>query len=170
MGITTAIVMSLVIGATSAYMSYAETQAANERAVTAGINRNLAMEDSYNADQTASMITTERETSKMAYEKHRKREAIAASMASAGVGTSQGSAGIFSKDVGERYNMAAGRVGEDATRANRLGYQNLVAGQTSNWDAVLAAQRNPMFAAATAGFAATGSSMQIAGGIKSWGA
>jgi hypothetical protein len=160
---------SLIIGATTAYVSYEETKAANERAKDAAINRNKALEDQYNAEETGIMSATERETSALAFEKHRKREAIVASMVGSGRAVGQGSALMLGKFTSEQYNLAAGNVAGDASY--NLGRYHMATGaqQQASWDQYLGSKQNALISAIKGGAAGMSTTMSLGSGMKEHG-
>ena len=164
---TEIIIASLIIAGTTAAVSYSETQAANERAKQAAINRNKALADQYAAEETGSMSATERETVKLAHEKHRKREAIAASMASSGRAVGQGSSLRMGQFASESYNLAAGQIGDDATYNLGRYHMATKAQQQASWDQYLGSRQNAMLAAIKGGAAGGSTALSIGSGLKS---
>jgi hypothetical protein len=165
-GATAMIIASLIIAGTTAYVSYEETQAANERAKQAAINRNKSLADQYASELTGIAVATERETSDLAKKKHIQREAIAAAMSGSGRAVGQGSSLILGRASNESFNLAAGRFGQDATAARDMGYMSMVANQQASWDQYAMSRQNAMLSAISTGGATMASTMAIGTSMK----
>tara|TARA_R110000765_G_scaffold412070_1_gene511530 strand:- start:3297 stop:3839 length:543 start_codon:yes stop_codon:yes gene_type:complete len=167
MGVSAAVIIaSLVIGGATAYASYEETKAANERGKKAAIHRNLALADQYALEEQNLAVQTERETTRLAYEKHKKREAIATAMAGSGRASGQGSGLLLGRAMSESYNLAAGRVGADANFNKKQAYMSMAQQQQSSWDQYLMSQKNPLLNAIATGMQTTASGMAMGSSLK----
>ena len=163
------IIASLIIGGITAYTSYTETEAANERARIAAINRNQALSDQYKAEEMGMMVRTERETSKLAHQKWIKQQAIAASMVGAGRAPGTGSAGVLTAFVGESYSSAAGQFASDATTSTQMAWNSTVAQQQASWNSYLNSRQNAMLGAISTGISTTAGVMSIGAGMQKMG-
>jgi hypothetical protein len=139
-----ALIATLVIGGTMAYMQYQEARKANRNAVAAAESRNQNLRMKYAQEGAVESTKNERQQKKMAQESYIKTEQIAASVASSAVASGSGTSRQMQGSVSDSYAIAGSQLGSSSSQAQQMGYLGLNMGIDQTQQALASNWQNPM--------------------------
>ncbi len=143
-GLTAALIISTVLAAGTAAISYEEAKSANKRAVKAAEERNQQLEGVYAAESAQLSKKQEREQRRLSVERHLATESLAASVASSGLITTSGSAAVGQDLIDANYGQAAKELNQEANAQQRAATSNLGMAQMDTYNTMAMNYRNPM--------------------------
>ncbi len=169
-GITTFLIISSVLSAAAAGVSYVSAVDANKRAAKAADDRDRQLQAQYDAQAAGESKKQQSQQRKMSYERHLKNEQVQASMASAGLVTTTGSAAALQSSVDSSYRVAQLESAAQSTTNQKILYTNLQGGMAETNTAYQSAITNPLLDSLTTGLQVGSAMMSIGSGLTQMGA
>ena len=170
MSATTFLVIAAVMSVAAAGVSYYSAVQANKKAEKAADERNDQLRAQYDAQAAGESKKFEAKQRRLSYERHLKSESVAASMASAGIVTTTGSAGALKASVDNSYRVAQLESADQQDMTQNVLYNNLLGGMAETNQAYQSAIQNPLLTSLTTGLKTGAAMMQIGGGLSNMGA
>jgi hypothetical protein len=143
-GVTAALIISSIVAASAAAVSYSEAKSANRRAVKAAEDRNAQLDKVYAAESAQLSKKAEREQRRLNIERHLATESLAASVASSGIITTAGSAALMSDMADANYGQAARELTQESNAQQQAAVSNLGMAQMDTYNTMAMNYRNPL--------------------------
>ena len=169
-GLTAFLIIGTVLTAAAAGVSYVSAVQANRQAAEAADERDRQLMAQYDAQAAGESKKQESQQRRLSYERHLKNEQVAASMASAGVVTTTGSAAALQSSVDQSYRVAQLESAAQSSTNQQVLYNNLLGGMAETNAAYVSSLSNPLLDSLTTGLQTAGALAQIGGGLSSLGA
>ena len=143
-GITTALIISAVLAAGTAAVSYSEARTANARAVKAAGERNKQLGAVYAAEGAQVSKKHEREQRRISIERHLATESLAASVANSGLITTSGSATLMQDSIGANFGQAALELTQESNAQQKAAASNLNMAVSDTYNTMAMNYKNPL--------------------------
>lgn len=168
--ITPILIISAIVGVAAAGVSYYNAMETNKRAQRAADERNDALQRQYDAQSAGESKKAQAQQRRLSYERHLKAETVAASMASAGVVTTTGSAAALQTSVDQSYRVAAAEAASQATGNQQVLLNNLGTGFAETNFQLQSTLMNPLLEGFSSGLSAFGTTLSIGSTLNQMGA